>query len=221
MCPALENAGHTVVPFDLLSGDNIQNKEQLVRAMKGCEAVVHLAAIPWAMPAKSPEDYWDTNVAGTHNVCSAASWVGLKRVILASSTGYYGFQRGFPFVSHFGQKTYIDDMNVVQRYGVLKAELPDMDVALNRAGVYYMVSKVGAEAALAAYALSGLVHGVVLRLAPVLDEPYEWGLRCSLERAIDTIVWAVEKDVAFPYEVYNIGELELEMLHTWDFEQEG
>jgi dTDP-L-rhamnose 4-epimerase len=40
----LARAGHAIVPFDLTLGYDVRDGEAVNRAMRGCDAVVHLAA---------------------------------------------------------------------------------------------------------------------------------------------------------------------------------
>jgi len=61
----------------------------LLRAADGCDAIVHLAAIP--SPVHGEENIIHTNVTGTQAVFAAAEGNGITRVILASSCSVYGF----------------------------------------------------------------------------------------------------------------------------------
>lgn len=61
-----------------------------VRAqMRGCEAVVHLAAIPNPMFVPAPE-LFHINVTGTYNVYEAAADEGIRRIVQASSINAFG-----------------------------------------------------------------------------------------------------------------------------------
>jgi dTDP-glucose 4,6-dehydratase len=65
--------------------------------MKGCDAVLHLAAliaIPYSY--HSPDTYVDTNVKGTLNVLQAARELGVQRVIHTSTSEVYGTARFVP-----------------------------------------------------------------------------------------------------------------------------
>jgi nucleoside-diphosphate-sugar epimerase len=62
---------------------------QVYGAMAGCDAVVHLAAIP-APNADPPEIVFGNNVISTFNVLQAASVLGIKKVVLASSLSALG-----------------------------------------------------------------------------------------------------------------------------------
>jgi nucleoside-diphosphate-sugar epimerase len=57
---------------------------QAVEALHGTDAVVHLAAIP-APGIRTPEETYRANVASTFNVFTAATTLGLERVVWASS----------------------------------------------------------------------------------------------------------------------------------------
>jgi dTDP-glucose 4,6-dehydratase len=65
--------------------------------MKGCDAVLHLAAliaIPYSY--HSPDTYVDTNIKGTLNVLQAARELGVKRVIHTSTSEVYGTAKFVP-----------------------------------------------------------------------------------------------------------------------------
>ena len=70
---------------------------QAVDALKGAESVVHLAAIP-APGLKADELTFRVNVTSTYNVFAAASLLGLRRVVWASSETVLGlpFEREPP-----------------------------------------------------------------------------------------------------------------------------
>jgi nucleoside-diphosphate-sugar epimerase len=62
---------------------------QVVGAAKGCDAVVHLAAIP--NPYAHPDEVvFLNNVGATYNALQAAMIVGIERAIIASSASAYG-----------------------------------------------------------------------------------------------------------------------------------
>jgi len=63
--------------------------DDLREQMQGCQAVVHLAAIPG--PGRSPgHEVFRVNVAGTMNVFEAAHAEGIRRVVQASSINAFG-----------------------------------------------------------------------------------------------------------------------------------
>ena len=95
--------------FDIFSGD-IRDPHGVKAAMKGCDAVLHLAAliaIPYSY--HSPDTYVDTNVKGTLNVLQAARDLGVKRVIHTSTSEVYGTARFVPITEEHplqGQSPY-------------------------------------------------------------------------------------------------------------------
>jgi dTDP-glucose 4,6-dehydratase len=82
--------------LDVFAGD-IRDPHGVRTAMKGCDAVLHLAALI-AIPFSyhSPDSYIDTNVKGTLNVLQAARELGLKRVVHTSTSEVYGTARYVP-----------------------------------------------------------------------------------------------------------------------------
>ena len=82
--------------FEVFSGD-IRDPHGVKEAMKGCDAVLHLAAliaIPYSY--HSPDTYVDTNIKGTLNVLQAARELGVKRVLHTSTSEVYGTARFVP-----------------------------------------------------------------------------------------------------------------------------
>ena len=60
------------------------------QAMKGCDQVVHLAAVSINKSEADPFESLDINVVGTNNVFKAAADHGVRRVVFASSASVYG-----------------------------------------------------------------------------------------------------------------------------------
>lgn len=76
--------------FDLKSGQDILNQAQLARAVQGKKTIWHCAArISVPESVAKPEEYFQTNVAGTKSVISVAEGVGAK-IIFSSSAAVYG-----------------------------------------------------------------------------------------------------------------------------------
>ena len=82
--------------FEVFVGD-IRDPHGVKEAMKGCDAVLHLAALI-AIPFSyhSPDTYVDTNIKGTLNVLQAAREQGIKRLIHTSTSEVYGTARFVP-----------------------------------------------------------------------------------------------------------------------------
>lgn len=82
--------------LDVFAGD-IRDPHGVRQAMKGCDAVLHLAAliaIPYSY--HSPATYVETNVTGTLNVVQAARDLGVARVVCTSTSEVYGTARYVP-----------------------------------------------------------------------------------------------------------------------------
>lgn len=76
--------------IDIFQGD-VRDPNGVREAMKGCDAVVHLAAligIPYSY--HSPYTYIDTNVVGTLNILQAAKDLDIEKVIHTSTSEVYG-----------------------------------------------------------------------------------------------------------------------------------
>src|SRR6476659_1208062 len=82
--------------IELIEGD-IQSYERVHTAVRGCELVFHLAALP-SVPrsVQDPLTSNASNVIGTLNVLLAARDEGVRRVIFASSSSVYGANRELP-----------------------------------------------------------------------------------------------------------------------------
>ena len=95
--------------FEVFPGD-IRDPHGIKEAMKGCDAVLHLAALI-AIPFSyhSPDTYVDTNVKGTLNVLQAARELGVNRIIHTSTSEVYGTARFVPITEEHplqGQSPY-------------------------------------------------------------------------------------------------------------------
>lgn len=68
---------------------DVRDFEQVREAIVGCDAVVHLAALPSPRFGDGPTTF-DINATGTYNVFEAAAQEGIKRVVQASSMNAVG-----------------------------------------------------------------------------------------------------------------------------------
>ncbi len=82
--------------IEIFQGD-IRDPNGVSEAMKGCQAVFHLAALI-AIPFSyhSPDTYVDTNIKGTLNVLQAARHLGTERVLVTSTSEVYGTAQYVP-----------------------------------------------------------------------------------------------------------------------------
>jgi dTDP-glucose 4,6-dehydratase len=82
--------------LDIFMGD-IRDPNGVREAMKGYDAVLHLAAligIPYSY--QSPDTYVDTNIKGTLNILQAARNLGVQKIIHTSTSEVYGTAQTVP-----------------------------------------------------------------------------------------------------------------------------
>jgi NAD dependent epimerase/dehydratase len=95
--------------FEVFAGD-VRDPYGVRAAMKGCDGVLHLAAliaIPYSY--HSPDTYVETNIKGTLNVVQAARDLGVARVVQTSTSEVYGTARFVPITEEHplqGQSPY-------------------------------------------------------------------------------------------------------------------
>ena len=95
--------------LDVFAGD-IRDPHGVRQAMKGCDVVMHLAAliaIPYSY--HSPDTYVDTNVKGTLNIVQAARELSIGKVVHTSTSEVYGTARFVPITEEHplqGQSPY-------------------------------------------------------------------------------------------------------------------
>ncbi|NMA73223.1 MAG: SDR family NAD(P)-dependent oxidoreductase [Bacteroidales bacterium] len=95
--------------LEVFSGD-IRDPYGVKEALKGCDTVLHLAAliaIPYSY--HSPDTYVDTNVKGTLNIVQAARELGISKVVHTSTSEVYGTARFVPITEEHplqGQSPY-------------------------------------------------------------------------------------------------------------------
>jgi NAD dependent epimerase/dehydratase len=93
----------------VFSGD-IRDPHGVKQAMKGCDVVLHLAAliaIPYSY--HSPDTYVDTNIKGALNIVQAARELGVAKVVHTSTSEVYGTARFVPITEEHplqGQSPY-------------------------------------------------------------------------------------------------------------------
>src|SRR5215211_285361 len=90
------NLGEALEHIELIEGD-IQSYERVHNAVRDCELVFHLAALP-SVPRsiQDPLTSNASNVTGTLNVLLAARDEGVRRVVFASSSSIYGANLELP-----------------------------------------------------------------------------------------------------------------------------
>jgi nucleoside-diphosphate-sugar epimerase len=91
-----ENLAGVMDEIELVEGD-LQSYERVHNAVRGCELVFHLGALP-SVPRSIQDPLTSTaaNVTGTLNVLLASRDEGVRRVVYASSSSVYGESAGLP-----------------------------------------------------------------------------------------------------------------------------
>ena len=106
----LDSADATTKRAIEVSPGDIRDPIAVREAMRGCEAVLHLAAliaIPFSY--RAPHAYVETNVSGTLNVLQAARDLSLSKVVHTSTSEVYGTARFVPITEEHplqGQSPY-------------------------------------------------------------------------------------------------------------------
>lgn len=95
----LQQQGYQVVSLDNLPSNQLNCRQikvdlndfgQVVAALHGADAIVHLAAIPAPLGHTYPYIFANNTVAGYH-ILEAASILGIRKVVMGSSESSYGF----------------------------------------------------------------------------------------------------------------------------------
>jgi nucleoside-diphosphate-sugar epimerase len=90
------NLDSVIDDVELIEGD-VRNAAIVARAMRGCDAVLHLAAVP-SVPRSlaDPVTTHEANASGTLNVLLAARDADVTRIVFASSSSIYGSAAELP-----------------------------------------------------------------------------------------------------------------------------
>jgi len=83
----LERQGHKVEGFSKSTGGNVLDLAAVKKAVKGKQAVFHLAAV---LDETSAKEMLDVNVRGTENVVDAAAKAGVEHFVYLSTVGVHG-----------------------------------------------------------------------------------------------------------------------------------
>ncbi len=93
----LDSADEKVKRAVEVQAGDIRDPLAVREAMRGCEAVLHLAAliaIPFSY--RAPHAYVETNISGTLNVLQAALDLSLRKIVHTSTSEVYGTARFVP-----------------------------------------------------------------------------------------------------------------------------
>lgn len=83
--------------ISICEGD-ILDFDSVLKGSQNCDRIFHLAALakPWS---KKSADFYDVNVTGTLNVLEAAVRNNVENVVITSSAGTFGPQKGYDLVN--------------------------------------------------------------------------------------------------------------------------
>ena len=92
----IENLAGALERIDFVRGD-IRDTDAVMRAMQGCDGVLHQAALPSvSRSVANPRASHDVNVNGTLEILEAARALGVKRLVYAASSSAYGETKQLP-----------------------------------------------------------------------------------------------------------------------------
>jgi len=135
--------------FEFVKGD-MRNLEVVTDAVKGVDAVFHLAANPEVrIGAQSPELLYETNVLITYNLLEAMRKEGVKVLAFTSSSTVYGEAEKLPTPEDYGP------LEPISVYGG---------------------AKLAAEALISGYAHTFDMKAIVFRLANIIGERSNHGV---------------------------------------------
>ena len=148
---SLENLEHWLghERFEFIKGD-MRDPEVIKEAVKGVEAVFHLAANPEVrIGSQSPELLYETNVLITHNLLEAMRKEGVKLLAFTSSSTVYGEAEKLPTPEDYGP------LKPISVYGG---------------------AKLAAEALISGYAHTFDMKAIVFRLANIIGKRSNHGV---------------------------------------------
>lgn len=96
-CVSIEEDDPLVHSGCTVQNGDVRDEQAVNRAIEGCDAVVHLAAVVSVPQSiENPAETMDINVQGTQNILNASQRSNLRHVIIASSAAVYGEQEMMP-----------------------------------------------------------------------------------------------------------------------------
>ena len=79
------------LPVEIVEGD-LQDKASLVQAVRGCNAVFHVAA-DYRLWIPDPDNMYQTNVTGTRDLMLASVEAGVEKIVYTSSVAVLGLNK--------------------------------------------------------------------------------------------------------------------------------
>ena len=119
---------------DIVTGD-LRKPETLRSALKGCDALVHVAA-DYRLWVPDPADMYKANVDGTRELLRIAREVGVPRVVYTSSVATMGFTKTNTIVD---ERTPVSEADMIGHYKRSKWLAEQAAIAAARAGQHVMI----------------------------------------------------------------------------------
>jgi dihydroflavonol-4-reductase len=124
---ALELQGHEVVPFARACGGDVLDAAGVSRAAAGCVGVFHCAG-KVSRRREDAEELYRLHVEGTKTVLDACAGVGVRRAVIASTSGTVAVSD----VEHVGTENDPTPIGVVSRWPYYRSKLFAERAALER-----------------------------------------------------------------------------------------
>ncbi|MCH8262158.1 MAG: NAD-dependent epimerase/dehydratase family protein [Proteobacteria bacterium] len=112
------------LPVEVVEGD-LNDKVSLVQAMRGCNAVFHVAA-DYRLWIPDPDNMYQTNVKGTRNLMLTSAEAGVEKIVYTSSVAVLGLNNdGSPanentpmavedMIGHYKRSKYLAEKEVIK-----------------------------------------------------------------------------------------------------------
>ncbi len=153
---SLEARGHEVVPFSRRHGGDVLDGGAVRAAAAGCDGAFHCAGKVSRKPADA-EELYRVHVEGTKSVLDACADAGVRRVVLASTSGTVAVSDS---PDHVATEDDEAPIGIVSRWPYYRAKLFAERAALARSRVGFEVVSVNPSL------LLGPVHGARAHFPP-------------------------------------------------------
>ncbi|MBJ57209.1 MAG: hypothetical protein CMP24_03085 [Rickettsiales bacterium] len=211
LIPHLLGYGYDVDNYDLLKGDDVFNKDNLVSRCKNNDIIIHLAAIPHpCLKGVDDDHYWKINYEGTQAVFEAAKLTNIKKFIYLSSGCVYGFWGGhckpdqFPIVESNYIPTIEEGLTV---YGATKVASEEF-LKKNAKKSNIKVISLRAEGPGAGGTRIEWINGLQNlndKTWQATKPSFHFFARISIENLFQVFLLSIKRDLNSFYEEFNIG----------------
>ncbi len=199
---ALQAQGHDVVPFARSLGGDVLDPASVSRAATGCEGVFHCAG-KVSRRREDAEELYRLHVEGTTNVLDACAAAGVRRAVVASTSGTVAVSD----VEHLGSESNPPPIGILARWPYYRSKLFAERAALERNRDGFEVVSINPSLLLG----PGDVHGsstedVRLFLESAVPAVPAGGLSfVDVRDAADAMCRAMERGRGRPGERYLVG----------------